>query len=106
MSLSFNTGLIGKLIDQQMISEGQVAVLKSCQSNYTSMPLALVKEGVISAEHLLRFYETEFSVPRFDVSDLDLDLVFERDSPLRSLRTKSSKSLIESLMKRQLLKGS
>lgn len=80
MSLSFNTALTNKLLECNLLSEGQLSELKSCRELYKTMPVALVKEGVISAESLLSFCEKTFNVPRFDVTDLDLDLVFEPDS--------------------------
>lgn len=80
MSLSVNSELTHKLIEQQLISDQQVALLKKSNKSYFSLPLALVKEGMISPERLLAFCETSFNVPRFDIKDLDSELVFEKDS--------------------------
>ena len=80
MSLTFNTELTNKLIEQQLISEQQVAALKQCSTRYPCMPLALVKEGLLSSERLLAFCESSFNVPRFDIKDLDSALVFEKES--------------------------
>ncbi len=80
MSLSFNTALTAKLIELKLLSEGQLQALKGTQQSYKTMPLALVKEGIISTESWLTFCESTYEVPRFDVSDLDMELVFQPDS--------------------------
>lgn len=79
MSLSTNTELTNKLIQQQLVSSQQIAELKQ-HKHYPSIPFALVKEGILSAEHLLAFCESSFNVPRFDIRGLDTALVFERQS--------------------------
>lgn len=80
MSLSFNTELTNKLIEQQLISEQQLVKLKQSRKGYPCVPIALVKEGMLSSERLLAFCEASFNVPRFDITELDSQLVFEKES--------------------------
>ena len=75
MSLAYKTELTNKLIEQQLISEQQIATLKQSSKRYPCMPFALISEGLLSTEQFLTFCESSFNVPRFDIADLDPELV-------------------------------
>jgi type IV pilus assembly protein PilB len=79
MSLSLNSELVNKLTAAKLVNEHQLSELNSKLIKYETTPLALVCQGVISAENYLVFCQNEFNAPQFDISNLDLSLVYQQD---------------------------
>lgn len=75
MSLSFNTALIGQLVDHHLLTEHQVVDLKQGINNYRSLPQAMVEQGLISSEQFVSFCQQTFDVGYYDLSIVDLAML-------------------------------
>ena len=79
MSLSISTELANQLVASNLLSPSQVLTLNECRAQYTSVSTALVNEGMLSSLQLLNFWQQAFNVPSFDISDLDLGLLYKSE---------------------------
>lgn len=79
MSLSLPTELTNQLVASNLLSSSQVLALGECSAQYNTVSVALIKEGMISSSLLLDFCQQQFDLPSFDISDLDLGLVYKSE---------------------------
>ena len=72
MSLSFDSALIGQLVNHHLLTEHQLTNLKQGINNYRSLPQAMVEQGLISSDQFVSFCQRTFDVAYYDLSTVNL----------------------------------
>ena len=80
MPVSYNSALIKKLLQHQMLAEAQVAELKKHHKTFASAPLALIKLGFLSSSEFVTFCQQEFNVPQIDLAGIDEGALYKLDA--------------------------
>ncbi|NVK25372.1 MAG: type IV-A pilus assembly ATPase PilB [Gammaproteobacteria bacterium] len=72
MSLSFNSSLIGQLVDHHLLTEHQLINLKQALNNYRSLPQAMIEQGFVSCDQFISFCKNTFNIDYYDLNSVDL----------------------------------